>query len=132
MQDDNLRVGFHSIESAIQRIESARQTRLETDKAVSKPFEQVLRDAIKTEGLSFSKHAESRMAQRDITLSQGELEKLTAAVDRAEQKGVRNTLVLMNEMAFIVNIPGGIVITAMKGSDLKENVFTQIDGAVIA
>jgi len=81
--------------------------------------------------LKFSKHAEDRMIQREMQLSGTEMKKLSEAVDKAEQKGVKNTLVLMDEMAFIVNIPNNVVITAMKGQDLKENIFTQIDGAVI-
>jgi flagellar operon protein len=56
--------------------------------------------------------------------------RLSDAVKRAEEKGVRNTLVLMDRNAFIVNVPTGTVITAMSGG--TENVFTQIDGAVIA
>ena len=58
-------------------------------------------------------------------------EGLDAAARRAGEKGVKNTLVLIEGRAFIVNVPSGTVITAMNNGDLKENVFTQIDGAVI-
>lgn len=95
-------------------------------------FSSILQKEIgKQDGLTFSKHAEARMAQRDMTLSGAEMQRLSEGVDKASEKGVSNTLVLMDEKAFIVNVPNSVVITAMNGQDLKENVFTNIDGAVI-
>ncbi|NLU10275.1 MAG: flagellar protein, partial [Tepidanaerobacter acetatoxydans] len=58
-------------------------------------------------------------------------EMINNAVDKAEQKGVRESLILMNDMAFVVSIKNRTVITAMNGDSVKENVFTNIDGAVI-
>ena len=95
-------------------------------------FSSILQKEIsKQDGLTFSKHAEARMVQRDMTLSGTEMQRLSEGVDKAGEKGVQNTLVLMDEKAFIVNVPNNVVITAMNGQDLKENVFTNIDGAVI-
>jgi flagellar operon protein len=95
-------------------------------------FSSILQKEIsKQDGLTFSKHAEARMVQRDMTLSGTEMQRLSEGVDKASEKGVSNTLVLMDEKAFIVNVPNNVVITAMNGQDLKENVFTNIDGAVI-
>jgi flagellar operon protein len=53
-------------------------------------------------------------------------------VDRAEEKGARDSLVLLRDMAFIVSVSNRTVVTAMDGERLKENVFTNIDSAVIA
>jgi flagellar operon protein len=53
------------------------------------------------------------------------------AVTKAESKGVRDTLVLMDDLAFVVNVRNRTVITAVQSNELKENVFTNIDGAVI-
>ena len=95
-------------------------------------FEEVLQGAIvKEEKISFSRHAQTRMCERDIALTQGELLRLQDAVGMASQKGVKKTLVLMDQRAFIVSVPDNTVVTAMNGCELKENVFTQIDGAVI-
>lgn len=106
-----------------------------TDKACqneSTSFGNLLQKEIKKQdGLTFSKHAETRMSQRDMALDAGEMQKLSQAVDKAGDKGVQNTLVLMDGKAFIVNVPNSVVITAMNGQDLKENVFTNIDGTVI-
>ncbi|MGI5891295.1 MAG: TIGR02530 family flagellar biosynthesis protein [Bacillota bacterium] len=98
----------------------------------SSSFKDILHNSLHTHELIFSKHAEQRLQQRSITLSPLELQKLNQATYRAGEKGINNTLILMENRAFIVNVPSSTVITAMDGNDMKENVFTQIDGAVIA
>lgn len=80
--------------------------------------------------VSFSKHANQRTEERNISISQTELERLGAACDKAEQKGIRDALVMMDDSAFIVNARNRVVITVMDRNELKDNVFTNIDGAV--
>ncbi len=100
---------------------------------VGPSFEQILeRTANQNNELTFSKHAQLRMTQRSMELSPVEMEKLKGAVKKAEAKGVNDTLVLMDKMAFIVNVPSNVVVTAMKDEDMQGNVFTKIDGAVVA
>lgn len=95
-------------------------------------FDKILQKTLKNpEKLTFSKHAQLRMSERNINLTEEHLEKLNEAVKKAEQKGVRDTLVLMDKMAFIVNVSNNTVITAINGDDIDGNVFTQIDGAVV-
>ncbi|MEA5040834.1 MAG: TIGR02530 family flagellar biosynthesis protein [Clostridiaceae bacterium] len=134
MRLDQLQGGYSSIAAAAQNIRPAEtETGGRSGENNAGSFDAILKDAVsKREAPTFSRHAGARMLQRDICLSQAEMTKLTDAVGRAEYKGVKNTLVLMDQMAFIVNVPDNVVITAMNGQDLKENVFTQIDGAVIA
>ncbi|GIQ68639.1 flagellar protein [Xylanibacillus composti] len=81
--------------------------------------------------LTFSNHAEQRLQQRGIRLQHDQLVKLSHAVDKAEQKGAKDSLLFMKDMAFIVNIKSRTVITALTGSAMKDNVFTQIDSAVV-
>ena len=95
-------------------------------------FESILQKTIsEKEGLKFSKHAEMRLQARNINLTQVQREKMNAAVEKAEAKGVKDSLLLMDNMAFVVNIRSKTVITAANNNELKENVFTNIDGAVI-
>ncbi len=95
-------------------------------------FESVLQKTISdSEGLKFSKHAELRLQARNINLTAAQKEKMNAAVAKAEAKGVKDSLVLMDNMAFVVNVRNKTVITAANNNELKENVFTNIDGAVI-
>ncbi len=103
----------------------------EGGKTPNNAFGDILRQKISQGPVVFSKHAEQRLQERNIELSHYELDKLNAATQRAGLKGINNTLILMRDRAFIVNVPSSTVITAMDEDDMKENIFTQIDGAVI-
>ena len=83
--------------------------------------------------IKFSKHAANRLMERDISLSPEQSERLSEAVKKADAKGINDSLVLVDKMAFIVNVPSHTVVTAMdEESTTDHNVFTNIDGAVIA
>jgi flagellar operon protein len=93
-------------------------------------FSEQLRSKI--DGVRFSAHAATRLKSRNIEMTEGIIEKLEKAVSGAADKGARDSLILMKDMAFIVNIPNRTVITAMDGESIKQNIFTNIDSAVIA
>lgn len=80
--------------------------------------------------VKISKHAAMRLDERDISLTNEQVERLKLAVDKASEKGVRDSLVVMDDIAMVVNVKNRTVITAVNQSELKENVFTNIDGAV--
>jgi len=82
--------------------------------------------------LRFSSHASKRLEARNIQLNEGSLSKLNEAVEKAESKGARDSLVMLDQTAFIVNIPNRTVITAMDLSGQDERVFTNIDTVVFA
>lgn len=82
--------------------------------------------------LKFSAHAQTRIKSRNIPLTDEVMAKLDKAVAGAEKKGSRDTLILLSNLAFIVNIPNKTVVTAMDGENIKDNVFTNIDSTVIA
>lgn len=81
--------------------------------------------------LKFSAHAVERMRSRGISMNPETLERLNGAVDKAEKKGAKETLVLTPDAALIVNIKNRTVITAMDKNALKDNVFTNIDSTVV-
>ncbi len=83
------------------------------------------------EGLKFSKHATSRLEDRNINLTREQFERLENGTKKAEEKGINESLMIMDNMAFIVNVKNNTVVTAMDQESSKENVFTNIDGAVI-
>lgn len=102
----------------------------EKSKTSNAGFEQVLSQVLG--GVKFSQHAAQRLQTRNIKLSPTQLNQLNSAVDKAAQKGARESLVLMNnELALVVSITNRTVITAMDGASIKDNVFTNIDSAVI-
>lgn len=93
-------------------------------------FKDILDEKLK-EDLKISGHAAMRMKLRNMNLSQEQWDKLREAVGKAEEKGVKESLIVFDNMAFIVSIKNKTVITAIDSENLKENVFTNIDGAVI-
>ncbi len=82
--------------------------------------------------LKFSSHAVERMRLRGLSFDQQALAKIQGAVDRAAAKGAQNALVLSDAAALIVSVKNNVVVTVMDKSQLKENVFTNIDSAVFA
>jgi len=94
-------------------------------------FEQILQQKIEEKELKISQHAQMRMNMRNIRLTEKQKTMLSNAVEKASQKGVKESLILMDNLAFVVSIKNRTVITAMDGDSIKENVFTNIDGAVI-
>jgi len=82
--------------------------------------------------LDFSKHAIKRIEQRGLDLDPARLTRLEAAVGRAEAKGARDSLILLDELALVVNVRNRTVVTAMDEASRKEHVFTNIDSVVIA
>ena len=81
--------------------------------------------------LKFSKHAAMRLEDRKINLSKDQSERLEAGVLKASEKGIQESLVMVDSLAFIVNVPNKTVVTAMDQGETEQNVFTNIDGAVI-
>ena len=82
-------------------------------------------------GVKFSKHADMRLKQRDITLTDEQLSRLNVGTQKAGLKGIKESLVIMDDLAFIVNTQNNTVVTAMDKNNNEENIFTNIDGAVI-
>ncbi len=82
--------------------------------------------------LKFSKHAAGRLIDRNIELSEAQMERLQEGARNAGQKGIKDSLVIVDELAFIVNVPNKTVVTALDQTEARGNIFTNIDGAVIA
>jgi flagellar operon protein len=95
-------------------------------------FEEKLQEAFQEgQPLKFSRHAQERLDARNIRLTPQHLERLDQAVSKARGKGARDSLVLLDDMAFVVSVRNRTVITAVDGEARQGNVFTNIDCAVI-
>jgi len=92
---------------------------------------EVLQDRISAPDVKFSAHAVSRLIDRNITLSKNEIDRIRTGIGKAAEKGSQESLVLLEDKAFLVSVKNRTVITAMTGSQVKNNVFTNIDSAVI-
>lgn len=94
-------------------------------------IEQVVDETRETSSIKFSKHAGERLEERDIQLTSEQISRLEEGTEKANSKGIKSSLVLLDDIAFIVNTKNKTVITAMDQNMSEENVYTNIDGAVI-
>lgn len=114
------------------RIQNVQVSELLQQRAVVQPrqsspeFSGILSDRLKLSG-----HAQTRLQSRNIELGKAEWDRVMSGVERAAQKGARESLVMLDDIALVVSIKNRTVITAVDQAHLKENVFTNIDSAVI-
>ena len=94
-------------------------------------FKEVLDTKISAQDVKFSKHAMQRISDRNIKLTGEQLKDINNAVDKAQKKGSKESLILFNDIALVVSVRNKTVITAMNSANLKENVVTNIDRAII-
>ncbi len=102
-----------------------------TDSSSATEFQELLKQHLQQDEVKFSAHAEKRLAARNIQLSPKQIEALQKAVNQAADRGGRESLVLVDDLAFVVSVKNRTVITAMDGDSVKDNVFTNIDSAVV-
>jgi flagellar operon protein len=101
-----------------------------TPKPVQGPsFSEVLENV---QGVRFSNHAQKRLQSREIYLNNDSVTRLSDAIDKAEKRGGKSSLVMVDDVAFIVNVPDRTVVTALDKDQRGEGVFTQIDSVVFA
>ena len=81
--------------------------------------------------LKFSKHATDRLSSRNIQLDQNQMKRLNQGVASARDKGIKESLMVMDNISLIVNVENSTVITALDSEQSREHVFTNIDGAVL-
>lgn len=92
------------------------------------PFSKVLDNA---NSVRFSQHAQDRLNARNIIFSKEDIQRLEGAVNSVAQKGGRDSLVMLGDAALVVSVQNRTVVTAMDRSQMKGNIFTNIDSAVV-
>lgn len=98
---------------------------------IKQSFAEQLQSASNALQLKISKHANERLLERNITISEQEWQKVTDKVNEARSKGVNQPLVLMDQAALIISAKNSTVITAMERTEAKEQIFTNIDGTIV-
>ena len=113
-------------------IASRNKAEVKNEKADNSSFKEMFsQELAERREISFSKHAHERLFSRGITLSEDKINQLADAVDKAEVKGSKETLILSEDAAFVVSVKNRTVITAFDKDHLKQGVVTSIDSAVI-
>lgn len=123
---------YPSIEQMTQQLNSVKSSQASAKQLSSTPFSEILKStqaAVETSELKFSKHANERLASRNIDLTDEQMARLESGAKKAGEKGINESLVMVDDLAFIVNIKNNTVITAV--NDGEDKIFTNIDGAVI-
>lgn len=121
----------------LERISPVRQVQQSAQKKETRRegFDAVLRQELQKTAaqpsVEFSKHAMSRVEERGIQVTPDLMDRLAGTVERAQAKGATNILALGEQQGFIINVAHSRVITALSEEELKEAIFTNIDGAVI-
>lgn len=124
--------GFLSIDQLTDRYLPQSKVRQNPVNIQGKTFQEILQQKSIPDKLRFSKHAAVRLSDRGISLTKEQMGRLEEGTNRASQKGIKDSLVIVDELAFIVNVPNRTVVTAMDSTNTNENIFTNINGAVIA
>ena len=95
-------------------------------------FKELLEQKIREESqVSFSKHAIERVVERGVDVSSEKIERLNEGIRMAEEKGLKEPLILLGSTAFVVNVKNNKVVTVVNEDSLKGTVFTNIDGTVM-
>lgn len=113
------------------RIDRPQQQKPVSGQNSTSPFAQVLDQKLPTQEVKFSQHAQDRLRARNITFSAADLANLEGAVTSVAQKGGKESLVMMGDSALVVSVKNRTVVTAMDKTQMRGNVFTNIDSAVI-
>ena len=118
-----------ALEQTAQRIDRQSTTAAGAQAAFADVLQRVT--SASASGVQFSAHAQRRLQNRAIPFGQEELHRLQQAVDKAESKGARDSLILIDELALVVNIKNRVVITAIDKESRRDNIFTNIDSVVM-
>lgn len=133
----NIKNNYNSIEHMVGQINNKPQGQAAKEPIPQKTeklsFQQILEQSKQAgegeKSLKFSKHANQRLLSRNIDLSKNQLERLESGAQKAREKGINESLVMVDDLAFIVNVKNNTVVTAVNHKE--DGVFTNIDGAVI-
>ena len=123
---------FPSIEQMTEQLKTGKSIKADKNQHKGLPFNEILKgkqEAGQSSYLTFSKHANERLATRNIDLTDEQYHRLEEGAKKAGEKGINESLVMIDNLAFIVSVKNNTVITAV--NDGEDRVFTNIDGAVI-
>lgn len=107
--------------------------RLKKEEIKEQYFESLLKETELSQfsGLKISNHAQKRLEQRQISLTEGDLKRVNQAVENARAKGARDALVLYNDLRMITSVANRTIVTVLCESEKSEDIFTNIDSVVI-
>ena len=98
----------------------------------SQGFNSILQKEIdKKDGFTFSNHAAQRLKDRNINLNEADMNRINDGLNKAEEKGAKDSLILYKDVVMVASIKNKTIITAVDKASSKDNVFTNIDSVVM-
>ena len=101
---------------------------------ISHEFRNILNNEIgkrdERQGIELSLHAAQRIKDRNLQVDHEEFTKLKDGIGKLRDKGGRESLIVTEKGAYIVDIDKNKIVTAMDKNSLGENVFTKIDSTL--
>lgn len=126
-------MGFRVINGKLQMVEDissiTRQNNTKT--SVNQSFKSILQDKIKKDSFVISNHAALRLQDRNISLNESDMKKINEGINKAEEKGCKDCLLLYKDVAIVASVKNRTIITAVDKESSRGNVFTNIDGVVL-
>ena len=101
--------------------------KIKQNKPINKDFKTLLEE----QELKISKHASERLKERNITIDKTQWQTINEKVKEAKQKGVTNSLVVLNDATLVVSAKNNTVVTAMNVEEARERIFTNINGTIL-
>lgn len=126
-------MGFRVVNGKLQMVEDisslARQNNVQNKNTAS--FKSILENNLKKESFVISNHAASRLQDRNISLNESDMKKINEGINKAEEKGSKDCLILYKDVAMVASIKNRTIITAVDKESSKGNVFTNVDSVVL-
>ncbi|MBT2598704.1 MULTISPECIES: TIGR02530 family flagellar biosynthesis protein [unclassified Oceanobacillus] len=81
--------------------------------------------------LKISKHASERMHERNISIDDKQWDLIQGKMQEAKEKGVTDSLVVLNDATLVVSTKNNTVVTAMNRDEFASKIFTNINGTIL-
>lgn len=102
------------------------------NKKESTNFHSILKNKIdKKESFIISNHALERLKERNIVFNEQDMKKINEGINKALQKGCKDSVILYKDTALVTSIKNRTIITALSKNGSEGNVFTNIDSLII-
>src|SRR5690625_612813 len=78
-----------------------------------------------------SKHAQQRLAERNIYISDEKWQEIGQKMNEAKVKGITDALVVTDQTTLVVSTKNNTVVTALLNDEANNQIFTNINGAIV-
>lgn len=81
--------------------------------------------------VKISTHALKRLKERKLNMDNKEFNKIKKAIKELRAKGGKDSLVITDKAAYIIDVKNNTVVTAIDKGSINNNIFTKIDSVKV-